>query len=114
MGVNALIPDRLSDGQVAIRRLRRADAEAVVAAVRESAAELPALMPDLTPDLTVQAIAGWIDASEAWWEDGSGYNFAIVDAGDETFLGRCGLSNIHHRHRFANPFYWVRSIQDPA
>jgi len=66
-------------------------------------------MPDLNPALTTDQLSSWIETCALWWEEGSAYNFAIVDPSDDKYFGGCGLTHINQRHSFANLAYWVRS-----
>jgi ribosomal-protein-serine acetyltransferase len=93
----------------AIRPFQISDAPSVHEAVGESLPELPRWMPELDADLTVDAILEWINGHTILAEEQSAYDFAVVDAVSSNFLGGCGLTEINHRHRFANLYYWVRS-----
>jgi ribosomal-protein-serine acetyltransferase len=101
--------DSLSDGRIRIRPFQATDAPGVYAAVQESLADVTPWMPDLNADLSVEAIAAWIAPHRARAVAGEQYQFAIVHAHNDSFLGGCGLTHINHGHRYANLFYWVRS-----
>jgi ribosomal-protein-serine acetyltransferase len=109
VGVNTAIPDHLTDGHITIRKIRPDDAERLHRAIQESGPELPHWMPDLSPNLTPEMIRGWIGSALKLWDEGSDYNFVVLDAADGSLLGGCGLSRVNPRHRFANLFYWVKS-----
>jgi ribosomal-protein-serine acetyltransferase len=94
---------------VRLRPFEPGDAPALHAAVQESRAETAPWLPDLAGDLTLSDLQAWIEAGAAHWADGTAYNFAIVDAADDSLLGGCGLTVINRRHMFANMYYWVRS-----
>jgi RimJ/RimL family protein N-acetyltransferase len=59
--------------------------------------------------VTVADVGAWIASQPQLRADGTAYNFAIVDARDDAFIGGCGLTQINYGHRFANLYYWVRS-----
>lgn len=98
-----------SDGFVLIRPYRPDDAGAIYEAVRES-------IPDLSPWVSwchayysMEEAKFFLKTQAEWWKEGSVYNFAIIDAVDDVFLGGCLLNRIDRTDRFANLSYWVRS-----
>ena len=99
----------LTNGAITIRTFRGDDVDHILEAVRESRGEVGRWLPDLGASLTREQVALWLAQRPAAWAHGSAYAFAIVDARDGAFIGGCGLTNIHPRHRFANLFYWVRT-----
>jgi RimJ/RimL family protein N-acetyltransferase len=68
-------------------------------------------MPDLAAVPSVAAVGDWITATMTARAEGHTFHFAIVDSPTDTFLGGCGLTQLHATHRFANLYYWVRSSQ---
>jgi RimJ/RimL family protein N-acetyltransferase len=96
---------------IAIRRFQEEDTDEVCAAIQESLAEVTPWLPDLNAELDHNGVLDWIQSGAHAWEAGSAYDFAIVDAETGAFLGGCGLTQFHHRHHFANLYYWVRSGQ---
>jgi ribosomal-protein-serine acetyltransferase len=101
--------ETLTDGNIAIRPFEPEDAPAVHEAVQESLAEVDPWLPDLTSSLTVEGIKGWIEMHPGQRAEGSAYHFAIVDAGNSSILGGCGLTHLGRQHRYANLYYWVRT-----
>lgn len=99
----------ISNGKVLLRPFLPADAADIHAAVQESGDELSLWMPDLNARMAVDDMRSWIDLTHNWLEEGTAYNFAVVDAKGGQFLGGCGLTQITRRHLFANLYYWVRS-----
>ncbi|HET7747132.1 MAG TPA: GNAT family protein [Vicinamibacteria bacterium] len=91
-----------------LRAHEAADAEALYAAVRESAAELSTWMPWCHPDYALSEAREWTSSRQALAEQGLEYSFAIVDTAG-TFLGGCGINQINRVHRFGNLGYWVRT-----
>ena len=100
---------QLTDGSILLRPYRLADANAVYKAVRESLAELIVWMPWAHADYSIQETRMWIASCAEMWTKDTEYNFAILDAGDGSFLGGCGLNKVDLANRFANLGYWVRS-----
>ncbi|HEX5098896.1 MAG TPA: GNAT family N-acetyltransferase [Polyangiaceae bacterium] len=88
--------------------LDRSFAEVVVAAVRESAAELEPWMPWAKPDYTLADAEAWLSGVEAGRAAGTVYEFAIVDDAG-TFLGAAGINQGRLAEGVANLGYWVRS-----
>ena len=98
-----------SDGLVLVRPYRPDDCDAIYEAVRES-------IPDLSPWVSwchayysIDEAKFFLKTQAEWWKEGSVYNFAIIDAVDDVFLGGCALNRIDRTNRFANLSYWVRS-----
>ena len=94
---------------VLIRPFEGADAGHAFEAIQESLADVAVWMPDLATVSSREEVAIWIATHPEAQLRGTEYHFAIVDAGDGGFLGGCGLTHLHRRHRFANLYYWVRS-----
>lgn len=85
-----------------------ADVDAMVAAVRESIAELSSWMPWCNPTYGSAEGSAWIKTTLEGHIDGTQYNFAIVDDSDR-YLGTCGINQINQMNRVANVGYWMRS-----
>lgn len=101
----------LTDGPVAIRPWRAADAQPAFDAILESQAETAMWLADVSRVASVAEIEGYIVHATEEWTNESNYNFAIVNAQDTIFLGSCGLTQVNRRHLFANLYYWVRTSQ---
>lgn len=93
---------------VRIRRYRRDDAEAMREAAVESIREVYPWLPWCHPAYSLDESRAWIERCGATWEEGSEYQFAIVDR-TERILGGCGLNQLRLEHRNANLGYWVRT-----
>jgi RimJ/RimL family protein N-acetyltransferase len=65
-------------------------------------------MPWCHPRYSLDESRAWIEHCETAWEDGTEYNFAIVDHAHRV-LGGCGLNQLRAEHRVANLGYWVRT-----
>lgn len=87
-----------------------ADAEGLLAAVRESLGELYPWMDWCHPDFSRSDALRWISSQPQARETGSAFEFLIV--GEQgRLLGCCGLNNINPRLRLANLGYWVRTSE---
>ena len=100
---------QLTDGSITLRPYRLSDAEPLYEAVRESLPELLPWMPWAHADYSLEESKKWIELCARTWAKGKEYNFAILDAKDDSLLGGCGLNQVRRRARFANLGYWVRS-----
>ena len=92
-----------------IRPFQFGDAPPVFQAIQESLAQVSQWLPDLNASLTLEEVQSYIESQPSRRSERKAYNFAIVDAHDNSILGGCGLTLINWRHRFANLYYWVRS-----
>jgi RimJ/RimL family protein N-acetyltransferase len=102
---------RLTDGRIVLRPYRRADAQPVYEAVRESLPELLPWMPWAYPEYSIEDTRAWIGSCSKKWTKGEDYNFAILDASDGAFLGGCGFNKVDGKEGFANLGYWVRTAR---
>jgi RimJ/RimL family protein N-acetyltransferase/nitrite reductase/ring-hydroxylating ferredoxin subunit len=94
----------LSDGVVALRAFRAEDAAAITAACQDR--EIQRWVPLLPIPYTDADARGFILMSLQAWHDGTGCEFAIVDAHDGRFLGAAGLHLGANARRRAIG-YWV-------
>jgi RimJ/RimL family protein N-acetyltransferase/nitrite reductase/ring-hydroxylating ferredoxin subunit len=94
----------LSDGVVALRAFRADDAAAITAACQDR--EIQRWVPLLPIPYTEADARGFILMSLQAWHDGTGCEFAIVDALDGRFLGAAGLHLGANARRHAIG-YWV-------
>jgi ribosomal-protein-serine acetyltransferase len=106
-------PDRkkteLTDGRILLRPYRPGDTKTSYQAIRESLAELAPWLPFAHSDYSIQETRDWIKRRPKDWKKGVGYEFTILDAGDGTVLGGCGLNGVDKMNRHANLGYWVRT-----
>ncbi len=98
-----------TDGIVRIRPTRSADAEAVYPAVRESIAELSPWAAWCGLDYSMAECKSWLGSRDEARANGDEFDFAVLDAREEVFLGACGLNQVNRVHNFANLGYWVRT-----
>lgn len=99
----------LTDGRIVIRPCRLDDAAAIYQAVRESISEVSRWAPWCGPDYSISDCTSWLRSRSQAWSDGAEYDFVVLDAAEDTFLGGCGLNQINREHNFANLGYWVRT-----
>ena len=93
---------------VRIRPFESSDAEEFVAAACESVATVGKWMDWCKADYSIEAAKEWISTCCSNFENGAAYEFAIVDAVSNEFLGGGGVNQINTPHNFANIGYWVR------
>jgi ribosomal-protein-serine acetyltransferase len=93
---------------IGIRPFCGDDVPLLYGAVRESLDELCAWTTWCRPDFGLEHARTFILKCTQDWGACEGYNFAIVDLKDDTFLGCVGLGYVCPRHNFANVDYWVR------
>ena len=93
---------------VTIRPYRVEDAAPLLEAALESVPDAAPWMPWCHAELKVEDVRTWLESQVAAREDGTAFEFAIVDA-DGNYLGGCGINNVRPKGRFANLGYWVRS-----
>lgn len=84
------------------------DAEALVAAVLESVAEVGQWMGWCHPGFSLDEARSWIATQQELAREGLAYEFTIRDA-DGRCLGGCGVNQVNLANRFANLGYWVRT-----
>jgi len=99
----------LTDSSVLLRPYRLSDADEVYKAVLESLAELSPWLPFAHKDYSIKESRAWIKKRPEDWKKGTAYEFAIIDAGDGSYLGGCGLNGVDKENRRANLGYWVRT-----
>jgi RimJ/RimL family protein N-acetyltransferase len=111
-GEPILPPDPpLADGRVALRPLVAADADAVLAAVRDP--DIPRFTA-IPADHTLGSVAAWIASRPAAMAEGAGIDFAILDAGAGAgagaggrLVGSIGVGRSGDDARCAEAGYWV-------
>jgi ribosomal-protein-serine acetyltransferase len=94
-------------GDILARPYRDDDAQALLAAVRESVESVGRWLPWCTHDYGAQHAIDWIRQCQAAWISGDQFAFAIFDSNGE-FLGAVGLSHRNREHNFASIGYWIR------
>ncbi len=86
-------PERMVTASGAVlRRARPSDADAFARAVADSLDHLRRWMPWAVPVAAEETVQrDRLVIAEATWDDGSDYEFAILDADEQCIIGGCGL-----------------------
>ena len=101
----------LTDGLIMLRPYRHGDIDGLYAAVRESIAEVSPWMPWCHDGYSIEESQQWVGSRAQAWQEGTGYDFTIINADNGLFLGGCGLNHLDLDNKRANLGYWVRSTQ---
>jgi ribosomal-protein-serine acetyltransferase len=99
----------LTDGKVILRPYRKSDVRTTFEAIRESIPEMSPWLPFAHQDYSIKENRDWIKQRPGYWRKGVSYEFAILDAGDGTTAGGCGINRIDYYNMFANLGYWIRT-----
>ena len=99
----------LTDGNISLRRYRKSDAEELYKAIRDSLAELSPWLEFAHSDYSIKETRQWLKTLPGHWKKGTAYGFCIVDTGDGSIIGGCGLNLIDNPSKRANLGYWVRT-----
>jgi len=100
---------QLTGDSVLLRPYQSSDVSHLYEAVRESIAEVSVWMPWCHADYSIEESREWIESQPEKWEQGTDYDFAIIDSENDSFLGGCGLNHINYAAGAANLGYWVRT-----
>ena len=96
-----------ADG-IAIRSYRNEDADALLAAVQESTATVGRWLSWCNRRYGKADSAAWIAYCLDSWRGTNAFEFAIVDAENDGYLGGIGINQRNLDHNFANLGYWIR------
>ncbi len=102
----------LTDGNIIIRPCQPEDAAVICEGVQESMQEMLKWAPWCYPDYSISDCKLWLDSRYQMRLEGIEYDFVIIDANDNSFLGGCAIDQINRKHNFANLGYWVRKSQE--
>ena len=112
MDPNKGTSDTLEAPPVAIRPFVVADAPALLDAVLQSLESLCASMTWCVPDYGMPHAQAFVSKAAADWNSGQNYFFAIIDSGDQSFLGSIGVNLIDRAHNIGSLGYWIRKGQE--
>jgi ribosomal-protein-serine acetyltransferase len=101
----------LTGGNITLRPYKTSDIDSLYEAVRESVAELSVWMPWCHSEYSIDESRAWVEKRPAQWEQGSEYDFGIIDSATGLYLGGCGLNRFQTDWKIANLGYWVRTSQ---
>ncbi len=96
-------------GRVLLRPPIMDDGPALVEAIQVSAAALSPWMDWYRADFSIEMANTWIKTLIAAWEDGTNYQFSIIDTEKNQILGSSGINHINITYRLANLGYWIRT-----
>lgn len=99
----------IQDELILLRPPAIRDEDAVYGAVRESLAELGPWLDWATEAYDLSATRRWLDYTQAAWEHGSAFPFAIIEKGTQEYIGNCGLDGVNPDKRSCSLSYWVRT-----
>lgn len=100
-----------SDGIVRIRPVRPSDLDDLFGAINESLAELAAWMVWAHPGYRIDETKEFVVRSEASWNEGTAFNFAVLDLATGRFCGTVGLNRIDREYEMCNLGYWIRTSE---
>ena len=101
----------LTDGFILLRPHNLGDIQLQNEAVCESIPEISAWMEWCHPGYSIEESRTWVNSRDMAWENGTDYDFAIIDPKDGRYLGACGLNSFKIRDKIANLGYWVRTTR---
>ncbi len=98
----------LSNSNITIRPFVSTDAEAFVAAARESVATVGPWMPWCTPAFCADNALTWFSTCDTERSAGRAYDMGVFCASSGQLLGGAGINQLTAYHRYGNLGYWVR------
>ena len=104
----------IASAAIRIRPYEEADAQLLLAAARESSADVHRWLPWCRPEYALDDARGFIAAQIPAFRHGHEYEHAIVSTREghaDRFLGGCGLNAIRRERGIANLGYWVRTSE---
>ncbi|MES2072933.1 MAG: GNAT family protein [Pseudomonadota bacterium] len=99
----------LSNDVFVVRPLFTADADALLAAVLASHAEISAWESWCVPDYGKQHAVDFLKVCEQGWQQGSEFSCGIFSQADASLMGTVALNHIRKMYNMANLGYWIRS-----
>ena len=79
----------------------------VFAAATESVDTVGRWMPWCHAGYTEAESVAWIEKTQAMWQSGEAYEFAMLDPANQ-YVGGAGINQFRRLHNLANLGYWVR------
>jgi len=103
------VEKQFADDKILLRPFRLHDATELFDAVHESISEIIPWMRWFDGDFSLAQSRDWIEYVQDAWQKKQAYIFAVVEQRTGKLLGSTWLSQIVHKHGYANVGYWVRS-----
>jgi ribosomal-protein-serine acetyltransferase len=100
----------MSHPQIEFASYTALDADDFYEAVQESIAEVSPWLPWCHADFSVDDAWEWLEGRFEGAKERVEHAFSIRDS-EGTFVGGCGLNQLHPMHGSANLGYWIRSSQ---
>ena len=97
------------NSRIVLRPHELRDVDPLLEAVQESIAEISPWLPWCHAAISKEELAGFVEISRNGWKERSQFQFAILDARTDTFLGGISLNHLVKSNRLANMGYWVRT-----
>jgi len=85
------------------------DVEELYAAAAESRQHVGQWLAWMTDEYSREHAEDWVRYAVAAWEEGTDYEFIIMDREDGSIAGSCGISEISRKYLMGNVGYWVRA-----
>ncbi len=101
-------------GRILLRPSIMDDGPALVEAIQVSATALSPWMDWYRADFSIEMANTWIKTLIAAWEEGTNYQFSIIDTEKNQILGSSGINHINQTYRLANLGYWIRTDRSGA
>ena len=98
---------RVAEAPCWLRPCKEADGAAIYEAAAESLERVGRWMGWLTCSYRVDDAAEWAKGAVADWDQGSRYEFVIMDPVSGRVCGCCGLNRINQEDLVCNLGYWV-------
>lgn len=98
-----------AEGGLWLRPVASTDAVALLAAARDSVAEVAPWTAWCDADYQLEHARSWASRQEGLWARGEQSTLTIEEEGSEGIAGTCGFNAIHRDAAFCNLAYWVRT-----
>ena len=99
----------LTDGAISLRPPVIGDTENIHQAILESLDEISPWLPFVHKGYSYQETRDFLKRCPDNWKQDTEYIFIILDAGDGSCIGMCGLNRIDHENLRANLGYWIKT-----
>jgi len=97
------------DRKLLLRPAELEDGPAILKAIQMSGAALSQWMDWYRPDFSLDITTEWLKTLSAAWEQGTNFQFVIMDDEIQQCVGTCGINHINQTWLIANLGYWIRT-----